>query len=78
MAQSQEARQVVQPYIDKGYRGIPEDALLYGSINEVADQINKLADQGYTDVIVRNLSSAQNQCMDCIQRLAEVKAVLKN
>jgi alkanesulfonate monooxygenase SsuD/methylene tetrahydromethanopterin reductase-like flavin-dependent oxidoreductase (luciferase family) len=75
-ASSGEARDVVQPYIDKGYRGMSADALMYGSAEEVAEQMNTLAGQGYTDVIVRNLSSDQRQCIDAIHRLAEVKSLL--
>lgn len=73
---SEEARAVVQPYIEKGYRGIPQEALMYGSVEEVADQIRVLEGQGYTDVIVRNLSSDQGQCVDAIHRLADVKSIL--
>ena len=73
---SEGARAVVQPYIEKGYRGIPQEALMYGSVEEVADQIRVLEGQGYTDVIVRNLSSDQGQCVDAIHRLADVKSIL--
>lgn len=73
---SQAARKAAQPYLEKGYRGIPEDALLIGSAQEVADQIRVLEDQGYTDVIVRNLSSDQAQCLGSIERLSEVKSLL--
>ncbi len=70
------ARQIAAPYIEQGYRGISPDALLVGSVEEVAEQIRALAAQGYTDVIVRNLSKDQQQCIDAIHRLAEVKALL--
>lgn len=72
----EDARKTAQPYLDKGYRGIPEDALLIGSAQEVADQIKTLEDQGYTDVIVRNLSSNQAQCLGSIERLSEVRSLL--
>ncbi len=75
-ATSEEARAVVAPYIEAGYRGMHEDALMFGSPVEVAEQIKTLAEQGYTDVIVRNLSSDQAQSLATIERLAEVKALL--
>ena len=75
-APPERAKPRFQPYLDKGYRGIPADALLIGSAQQVADQINILEDQGYTDVIVRNLSSNQAQCLGSIERLSEVKSLL--
>ncbi|MBL6689484.1 MAG: LLM class flavin-dependent oxidoreductase [Pseudomonadales bacterium] len=75
-ATSEEAKQVVEPYIAEGYRGISPDALMYGSPEEVADQVRVLEGEGYTDIIVRNLSSDHAQCIDTIHRLAEVKSLL--
>ncbi|MBO6657621.1 MAG: LLM class flavin-dependent oxidoreductase [Pseudomonadales bacterium] len=75
-ATSEEAKQVVEPYISGGYRGISEDALMYGSPEDVAEQIKVLEGQGYTDIIVRNLSADHGQCLNTIHRLAEVKAHL--
>jgi alkanesulfonate monooxygenase SsuD/methylene tetrahydromethanopterin reductase-like flavin-dependent oxidoreductase (luciferase family) len=73
---SEEARKTAQPYLDKGYRGIPQDALLIGSAEEVADKVRVLQQQGFTDIIVRNLSSDQNECISSIERLADVKKLL--
>ena len=73
---SEAARRVVEPYIEGGYRGMSPEALMFGSVEEVAEQIKVLEGQGYTDVIVRNLSADQGQCIDTIHRLAEVKARL--
>lgn len=75
-ATSQEARAVVAPYLAGGYRGFPEEALLFGSVAEVADAIADLAALGYTDVIVRNIVADQAQAVATIERLAEVKAAL--
>lgn len=74
---SEEARKVAMPYVEKGYRGIPNDALMIGSASEVAGQINVLEEQGFTDIIVRNISSSQQECVACIERLADVKQQLK-
>ena len=75
-ASSSEAKKVVQPYIDAGYRGIDEDALMFGSVSEVAAQLAEFAELGFTDVIVRNLSSDQGEALATIERLALVKAEL--
>eukprot|EP00752_Nemacystus_decipiens_P018017 g16150.t1 len=76
-ATSQEAAQVKQHYFEKGYRGFPEDALLAGSVEQVADELAQFAEAGYTDVIVRNMSSDQNHALATIERLAEVKRLLE-
>lgn len=75
---SKEAKATVKPYIEKGYRGIAPEALLVGSIEEVAGQLRTLQGQGYTDVIVRNISTTQHECLDCIRRLAVVKTMLNS
>ena len=75
-ATSEEARRVVAPYIAAGYRGFAPDALVHGSVPEVAAQLRRYADLGYTDIIVRNLSERQDESLATIERLAEVKALL--
>ena len=71
---SEDAFKVVQPYIQKGYRGFAEEALMFGSVTEVAEELATFAKLGYTDVIMRNLSCDQNEALATIERLAEVKA----
>jgi alkanesulfonate monooxygenase SsuD/methylene tetrahydromethanopterin reductase-like flavin-dependent oxidoreductase (luciferase family) len=73
---SAEAKRVVDPYIQQGYRGISADALMYGSVSEVAEQIAAYEELGFTDIIVRNLSSNQAECLATIECLAAVKAEL--
>ncbi len=75
-ASAEEAEKVARPYIEQGYRGVPESALMFGSPEQVAEQINVLQEQGYTDVIVRNMSKNQAECLDTIERLASVKSIL--
>ena len=70
------ARRVVQPYVDRGYRGFPEDALVFGSVQEVADAFARLGALGYTDVIVRNLSADQGESLETIERLGRVREQL--
>ena len=73
---SAEAKKVVSPYIEKGYRGMPPDALLYGSVSEVAGQVGVLKAQGFDQVIIRNISGDQEKCIETIHRFKEVKAQL--
>lgn len=75
-ATSQEAAQVKAHYLNKGYRGFSEDALLAGSVQEVADELSRYAELGYTDFIMRNLSADQGQALATIERLAEVREQL--
>ena len=70
------ARERAAPYIAKGYRGIPEQALMIGSVEEVTASMRSLAAQGYSDVIVRNISADQSECLETIALLADVKANL--
>ena len=70
---SAEAKKVVAPYIDKGYRGMSPDALLFGSVSEVAGQIEVLEAQGSDQVIIRNISIEQDKCIETIHRFKEVK-----
>lgn len=71
-----EARDTVAEIIEQGYRGFAPEALLVGSVEEVASQISALAAMGYTDIIVRNICQEQAKALACIERLAEVKALL--
>jgi alkanesulfonate monooxygenase SsuD/methylene tetrahydromethanopterin reductase-like flavin-dependent oxidoreductase (luciferase family) len=77
-ATSQEAKKVKERHFEKGYRGFAEDALLAGSVQEVADQLSSFADVGYTDVIVRNMSADQGQALATIERLAQVREQLQS
>jgi alkanesulfonate monooxygenase SsuD/methylene tetrahydromethanopterin reductase-like flavin-dependent oxidoreductase (luciferase family) len=73
---SKQARQVVAPYVERGYRGVSPQALLVGSVGQVADQLAGYRDAGFTDVIVRNISTDQAECLATIERLGSVKAAL--
>lgn len=75
-ASAEEARRVVEPYIAAGYRGFAPDALVFGSVEQVADRFRELADLGYTDVIVRNISARQDESLATIERLAEVRRLV--
>ena len=52
------------------------DALLYGSVSEVAAKIEVLESQGFDQIVIRNISAEQEQCIETIHRFKEVKAQL--
>jgi hypothetical protein len=67
---------VLQQALSKGYRGIPAEALIAGSIDEVAAQFNILGVFGYTDVIVRHLTNDQPKVLGSLERMEKVRAAL--
>ena len=71
-----QAQRFKQRMIDKGYRGFAEEAILAGTVATVAAEFAALAELGFTDIIVRNMSSEQSEALATIERLAEVKRVL--
>ena len=71
-----QAQRFKQRLIDKGYRGFAEEAILAGTVATVAAEFAALAELGFTDIIVRNMSSEQSEALATIERLAEVKQVL--
>ena len=56
---SADAQTVLQLALSKGYRGIPPEALIAGSIDEVTDQFRVFGELGYTDILVRHLTNDQ-------------------
>jgi len=61
-------------YLAAGYRGINPEALMYGSPEQVAEQVVALRDAGFTDLCVRNISARQEEAVATIERLAEVRS----
>ncbi len=59
-----------------GYRGIPPAALVAGSVEQVAERFAELAPLGYTDVIVRHLTSDQPKVLGSLSRLRKVRESL--
>ena len=73
---SAEAQAVLQHALSQGYRGIPTEALIAGSLNEVAEQFRNFAEIGYTDILVRHLTNDQPKVLGSLERLAAVRAAL--
>ena len=73
---SSEAQAVLQQALSRGYRGMPPEALVAGSVVEVAEQFRSFAELGYTDILVRHLSNDQPKVLGSLERLAAVRAAL--
>lgn len=67
---------VAGPVMASGYRGFDLDALVVGTVEQVAERFRQLAVLGYTDVIARQLAEDQGAAVASIGRLGEVKALV--
>jgi alkanesulfonate monooxygenase SsuD/methylene tetrahydromethanopterin reductase-like flavin-dependent oxidoreductase (luciferase family) len=73
---SSEAQTVLQQALRRGYRGMPPDALIAGSVEEVAEQFHNFGQIGYTEILVRHLTNDQPKVLASLARLAAVRAAL--
>lgn len=71
-----EARAVLEHALGQGYRGVPGEALIAGSVDEVAEQFRAFGELGYTDILVRHLTNDQARVLGSFERLAAVRAAL--
>lgn len=77
-ASAEEAEGVAGPIARGGYRGFDPAALVWGSVEQVAERFRALAAMGYTDVIVRHLTDEQPKVLGSLERLAQVRAALRD
>ena len=73
---SAEAQAVLHQALSKGYRGMPAEALIAGSIDEVVAQFRVFGELGYTDILVRHLTNDQPKVLSSLERLGKVRAAL--
>jgi alkanesulfonate monooxygenase SsuD/methylene tetrahydromethanopterin reductase-like flavin-dependent oxidoreductase (luciferase family) len=73
---SSEAQAVLQHALSRSYRGMPAEALIAGSVDEVAEQFRTFEKIGYTDILVRHLTNDQPKVLGSLERLAAVRAAL--
>jgi alkanesulfonate monooxygenase SsuD/methylene tetrahydromethanopterin reductase-like flavin-dependent oxidoreductase (luciferase family) len=71
-----EAQAVSQEALRRGYRGISAEALVAGSVEEVAERFRSFAKIGYTDISVRHLTNDQPKVLGSLERLAAVRAAV--
>jgi alkanesulfonate monooxygenase SsuD/methylene tetrahydromethanopterin reductase-like flavin-dependent oxidoreductase (luciferase family) len=75
-ADTADAHRVADPILAGGYRGLPADAPLVGGPEEVAEEILRLGQVGYTDVIIRHLADDDGEVLRSFERLAEVRELV--
>jgi alkanesulfonate monooxygenase SsuD/methylene tetrahydromethanopterin reductase-like flavin-dependent oxidoreductase (luciferase family) len=73
---SSEAQAVLQHALSRGYRGMTAEALIAGSVDEVAEKFRAFGKVGYTDILVRHLTNDQPKVLGSLERLAAVRAAL--
>src|SRR4051812_11211283 len=73
---SSDAHRVLQQALGEGYRGMPAEALIAGTVDEVTERFRAFATLGYTDILVRHLTNDQPKVLDSLERLAGVRAAL--
>jgi len=73
---SAEAQAVLQEALGRGYRGMPAEALIAGSVDEVAEKFRRFAEIGYTEISVRHLTNDQLKVLGSLERLAAVRAAV--
>jgi alkanesulfonate monooxygenase SsuD/methylene tetrahydromethanopterin reductase-like flavin-dependent oxidoreductase (luciferase family) len=71
-----EAQSVVQQALMRGYRGMPAEALIAGSVDQVAEQFRTFGKMGYNEILVRHLTNDQTKVLGSLARLAAVRAAL--
>lgn len=72
-----EAERVMAPYIEGGYRGFDADALVWGDADHVSQRFDALGAMGFTEIVIRNVSANQTECLATIERLGEVREKLE-
>ncbi len=73
---SAEAQEVKAAAVARGYRGFDPATLIAGTVDEVVAALRPFAPMGYTDVLVRHLTTDQGKILASLKRLAEVRAAL--
>jgi len=73
---SSEAHTVLQHALSRGYRGMPAEALIAGTVEEVAHQFHTFERMGYTEILVRHLTNDQPKVLASLERLAAVRTAL--
>jgi alkanesulfonate monooxygenase SsuD/methylene tetrahydromethanopterin reductase-like flavin-dependent oxidoreductase (luciferase family) len=71
-----DADEVKSKVLAAGYRGIPAPALVAGSVDQVVERFAELSTLGYTDVIVRHLTSDHAKVLGSLERLRRVREAL--
>ena len=71
-----EAKTTLDAAVAKGYRGFDPKALIAGTVPQVAERFRALGAMGFTDVIVRHLTTDHAKVLGSFARLGEVRRAL--
>jgi alkanesulfonate monooxygenase SsuD/methylene tetrahydromethanopterin reductase-like flavin-dependent oxidoreductase (luciferase family) len=71
-----EAKTTLDAAVAKGYRGFDPKALIAGTVPQVAERLRALEAMGFTDVIVRHLTTDHAKVLGSFARLGEVRRAL--
>jgi alkanesulfonate monooxygenase SsuD/methylene tetrahydromethanopterin reductase-like flavin-dependent oxidoreductase (luciferase family) len=71
-----EARATLDAAVAKGYRGFDPKALVAGTVAQVVDRFGTLGAMGFSDVIVRHLTTDHAKVLASFARLGEVRRTL--
>lgn len=70
------ARQLGDDLIAAGYRGMPREAVAYGGVDDVVEQLAAFKDLGFDDVTVRCMAISQADAVETLTLCGEVRAAL--
>jgi alkanesulfonate monooxygenase SsuD/methylene tetrahydromethanopterin reductase-like flavin-dependent oxidoreductase (luciferase family) len=71
-----DAKSTLESAVAKGYRGFDPRALVAGTVAQVTERFRELSAMGFTDVIVRHLTSDHAKVLASFARLGEVRRAL--
>ena len=71
-----EAKATLDAAVARGYRGFDPKALVAGTVTQVVERFRALAAMGFTDVIVRHLTTDHAKVLASFARLGEVRRIL--
>jgi hypothetical protein len=71
-----DAQAVLHQAVSRGYRGIPAEALITGSVAEGTERFRSFPEIGYTEILVRHLTNDRPKVLNSLERLAGVSTAL--
>jgi len=76
LSDADRARELGDRLTAGGYRGMPRDAVAYGGVDDVAEQLAPFRELGFSDVIVRCMTVEQADAEETLQLCGEVRRLL--
>ncbi len=70
------ARALGDGLVSSGYRGMPRDAVAYGNVDDVVEQLAPFRELGFSDVIVRCMTIEQPDALETLELCGEVRNML--